>query len=179
MAKLKFRGASITHFDVRHKGEAGMFARIHCRADLADATREHFGWSDLPDGLSEAKLIGGLTGCKTLQMMPTGERSYVLEIPVESLDDFRAYRVESEGGAASTEIRFHAVSRGECAGHLEAYLGTFGTAEGVMQLSYWEQGNLPLEQEEERQDEEQALPHIHETSKGRKRKPTTAEASVQ
>jgi len=147
--KILFRGARLKYF-VGRDTEAGFVARIHVTADFTDPVREAMSWGEPADGFSSGKLDGELNATHFILTPNQRElKQHELQLDVVKVDDFQFFRVKSEGGGDTEEVRFviHSAVEG-AAGLVEQYIRRIGTSEksgGQLRVNYEVQGELPLE----------------------------------
>ncbi len=138
MPKMIFRGASIRYVDIRQT-EAGVFSRIHMRADWSEPVREEFGWPEIDDTLrSPVKLRGELIGSHMV-LTPNGPiKNSEIQIEVKDVTDFSLVKKSGgEDGIEECSLNFIVRSAQEgAAGVVEAYLRVAGQAEAQLQISY-------------------------------------------
>jgi len=150
MSQLTFRGAFLRFADLRHKKEAGVFARLHFTADLTKPVMEAMEWAEIPDCMNSAKLCGLLTA-RNLVLTPNQKelRKSEIQLDCNEVGDFQLFRVQDKDDKDSTrtELRFVArvVARGAIA-VCEEYLRTVGTSQGALKIAYEDQGELAIEE---------------------------------
>jgi len=147
MSSLIFRGVQLRYFDGRYKDDAGYFTRLHLQADLSDPIREHFGWGQIPEGLTTAKFVGALTS-RNLVLTPNDKalRQHEVQMECSEVGDFAATsETNDEGEVTGHRLNFIARSvESGAATRLEQYLRTVGRGDAALKVSYEKQEKLDL-----------------------------------
>jgi len=155
--QIRFRGAFIRNFDVRQapKGE-GIWVNVHMTADFSDPVREAMDWGEMPESVSEAKLVGSLAGVEMMLKPSVRELDkYALKLAIREVKDFKVVMLaQGDDKPDVTELRFTVTTSSEKANnYLGSYLKAIGKGKGQLTISYSEQGSLTdgIEATEEQQ----------------------------
>jgi hypothetical protein len=151
---MTFRGVELRHFDVR-RDEAGVFTRAYLTADYSKPTMDEMGWRDLPGSVNQAKLAGRVNA-RSFTMTPNDKEMQKQEIRLSALElsDFAYHHQEpgADGESGKTEIRF-ILRTGDVEAdfRLGAWMRKVGGAIAVLEVDHEEQGQLNLEEKEEKE----------------------------
>ena len=148
MSNVTFRGVTLDYADLRRK-EASVFCRVHFSAEWTKPVAEVFEWEDVPSMVSSAKLEGSLT-CDKFILSPNDKKlkDFETELQCSTVEDFSLAR-KTENEETVTRLRFMAIVEMQTGiALIETWMRSVGEAQAALKVTYHEQTELELSENE-------------------------------
>jgi hypothetical protein len=182
--KIRFRGASIRHLDMR-MGEGAAFVRAHIQCDITPELAERFAWEIYHGDEVNHRLISGLEGTtkltgevslESITFKPNGfSADDTLNAVATTAEDFQLSRKKSaDGESFDTSLRFVLVS--QAWEYFTGFFGIKGQNDGVLTLQPQPE-NLKLQPELGEQTED-AGDDPEEEDQAQQQRPQRPKASL-